>query len=474
MKIKTLLLSLLLCALVIIAVPYMQSYAYFGWLAALLISSRLGDIRYGLVSLLVLSVGTYIVLEGYKYPTAQIAVNFGFTILVSIVILYVQHLLKQRKTTLRKSEEKYKAFISSSSEAIWRFKSEKPVSISLPINEQIDLLYMYGYLAECNDAMARTYGYESHKDIVGTRLSTLMPYNQLNIDYLTAFIKNDYSIMDAESSEVDKNGKRLYILNSLIGQVENGFIDTAWGVQRNITEQVLKQQAVEMLNNELEYFVHAMLHDIQDPIRLIYSYVQLTLEKDRVTLSEDGAKYLESVYDAAKRIEAFTDALLLQAQSSKQTSSKVLPTTEVLEMALKNLEFLIQEKNATIEYSSKEILNVDVDATSLMQIFQNLISNSIKYSKEGVSPVVKISCRLMYQYVQFTVEDNGRGIPHTDKNLIFNIYTLPPRGHHKSGVGLRIVRKLVNSYDGRLTISSEEGQGTTIYFTLPKGEIGTK
>src|SRR5215217_591046 len=139
---------------------------------------------------------------------------------------------------VRESEERYRSFIEQSTEGIWRFELEEPVPIDLAPDEQIERFYRHSYLAECNDAMARMYGYTRAEEIVGARLDDLLPRSvQENVDYLQAFVRSGYRLSDAESQEVDRYGRTKYFMNDLTGIVENEYLLRVWGTQRDITER---------------------------------------------------------------------------------------------------------------------------------------------------------------------------------------------------------------------------------------------
>lgn len=147
---------------------------------------------------------------------------------------------KQRSTEeiLRQSEERYKAFIANSTEGIWRFELDKPIRTTLSVKTQIARIFKYSYLAECNDAMAKMYGFNHAEEIIGARLPDLMiPQEQANIDYLTAFIHSGYKLTGVETHERDKNGTLHIFENNLIGIVEGDYVLRAWGTQRDITKQ---------------------------------------------------------------------------------------------------------------------------------------------------------------------------------------------------------------------------------------------
>lgn len=129
-------------------------------------------------------------------------------------------------------------FIEVTTEATWRFHHEQPLDITLPEDEQVEHLYLYSALAECNDAFARMYGFRTAADVIGTRLVVFCPpSNAENVAYLRSFIRSGYRLEDAESHEIDRYGNTKYFVNNLVGIFERGQLVGAWGTQRDVTEQ---------------------------------------------------------------------------------------------------------------------------------------------------------------------------------------------------------------------------------------------
>lgn len=138
---------------------------------------------------------------------------------------------------LRNIERRYHWLMDHATESIWRFELEVPIPIGLPVEEQIERCYRFGYLAEVSQSTAKMYGYPTSQAMVGMRLEAFMPRNQTNNDFLNTFIQNGYQIFDAVSSELDKKGNAKWFKNKLVGEVEAGLLVRAWGASLDITDR---------------------------------------------------------------------------------------------------------------------------------------------------------------------------------------------------------------------------------------------
>ncbi len=161
--------------------------------------------------------------------------------------------VKDTEKKLRDNEERYKAFIKNSKEGVWRFELEKPIPVSLPAKKQIDLMYKHAYMAETNATMAKMYGYKSPRSLIGMRLDTFLPRTDpRSIEYLLAFISEDYGLSGVDSQEKDKHGNDKHFSNSLTGYVENGELLRAWGTQQDITERKIAEEKLNYRTALLE------------------------------------------------------------------------------------------------------------------------------------------------------------------------------------------------------------------------------
>jgi PAS domain S-box-containing protein len=157
---------------------------------------------------------------------------------------------------MEKSEERYRAIVEHSSEAVWCMEIDPPCSISLSDADQIGHFYEHGYLTECNDVMAQMYGFATATEIVGVRMSDILPRsNPDNQAYLRAFIQSNYRLADAESQEFDKEGHTKFFLNNLIGIVQDDAIVRAWGTQRDITGRKRAENALRESEERYERLI---------------------------------------------------------------------------------------------------------------------------------------------------------------------------------------------------------------------------
>lgn len=402
--------------------------------------------------------------------------------------LFARDITEERRTriALEESEERYRAFLAQSSEAIWRFELEKPVATDLPLNEQIDAFYQYGYLAECNDTMAHQYGYRSAQDIIGKRLGDLLPKSDSrSTEYLRNFIKSNFRMESAESVDLDRCGQRHVYLNNLLGIHENGLLVRAWGTQRDITKEKQAEAAVRKLNGELEKrvedrtvalrsankeleaFCYSVSHDLRAPLRSVISQSNILLEDHGDRLDEPGIDTLKRLIKTAKNMANTIDDLIeLSKLQRAQMRKEDVDFTELS-------EFIAQELRARGTCSSTEFviqpgMEVHADKGLLRVALMNLVENACKFAGRNENPRVEIGCSRINEMPTFFVRDNGVGFDMKYVDKIFRPFERLHRAedYPGTGIGLANVERVVERHGGRVWAEGELGKGATFYFTL--------
>ncbi|HEY4786563.1 MAG TPA: ATP-binding protein, partial [Bacteroidales bacterium] len=235
------------------------------------------------------------------------------------------------------------------------------------------------------------------------------------------------------------------------------------------TEQVLFSLNEELLrsNKELEQFAYVASHDLQEPLRMVSSFTQLLAQRYKNKLDQDAKDFIQFAVDGASRMQTLINDLL--AFSRIQTRGKEFSDVdmhEVLAKVMYNLNVKIQEKNALVTID--ELPVVFADEGQMVQLFQNLVGNAIKFS--AGTPVVHISSQEENDHFIFSVKDNGIGIEKQYFERIFQIFQrLQPKDEYEgTGIGLAICKRVVERHGGRIWVESELDKGTTFYFTIRK------
>jgi PAS domain S-box-containing protein len=239
--------------------------------------------------------------------------------------------------------------------------------------------------------------------------------------------------------------------------------------ERKRAESVLAQQSAELArsNSELEQFAYIASHDLQEPLRMVGSYVQLLERNYKNLFDAKGEEYIAYAVDGAKRMQMLINDLLAYSRVGTQGNEFALTDCAgVVGLAIKNLQKAIQESGATI--TCEPLPTVRADRMQLLQLFQNLLANAIKFRAEQ-SPEIHIMAKHTDGFWQFAVKDNGIGIEPRHFERIFLIFQrLHSRRHYPgTGMGLAICKKIVDRHGGTIWPVSEPGMGTTFFFTLP-------
>jgi len=238
--------------------------------------------------------------------------------------------------------------------------------------------------------------------------------------------------------------------------------------------QRLRDRAAELTrsNAELESFAYVASHDLQEPLRMVSSYVELLARRYQGQLDDDADEFIAYAVDGANRMRNLINDLLLYSRAGTRGKDlEVVDGEAVLSASLANLRLAIEESGATISHDP--LPTILADARQLGQVFQNLISNAIKFRSDK-PPEIHISAERTGDNWCFAVRDNGIGLAPEFFDRIFVIFQ---RLHTKeeypgTGIGLAVSKRIVERHGGQIWLESQPGEGTTFYFTLPgNGEV---
>jgi PAS domain S-box-containing protein len=239
-------------------------------------------------------------------------------------------------------------------------------------------------------------------------------------------------------------------------------------------ENRVRERTVELArsNAELEQFAYVSTHDLQEPLRMVVHYVQLLEHRYKDRLDAEGAEFIAYAVEGAKRMHKLIDGLLdfarVRIQGRLFTPT---PSETVLAHVLENLTPTIKETQAQITHDPLPVVRADGD--QLAQVFQSLLDNALKFRKPGVPPRIHLAAERRGEEWWFSVRDNGIGIAPEYHDRIFQIFQ---RLHKRqtyagTGIGLAIVKRIVERHGGRVYIDSTLGEGSIFSFTIPVSEL---
>jgi signal transduction histidine kinase len=278
---------------------------------------------------------------------------------------------------------------------------------------------------------------------------------------------------DMTAVDCIKEGATDYVLKGALTRlpiaIRRALLEKGLREQRQLAEKKLAEKVEELArsNRDLEQFAYVASHDLQEPLRMVAAYTQLLAERYRGKLDENADKYIGYAVEGALRMQTLIlDLLAFSRVGRAETDRKNGECNAALNNALENLRSAIEESGAVVTHD--HLPAVAVDPTQLVQLFQNLIGNAIKFRGKEV-PTIRVSAEKQDATWLFAVADNGIGVSSQYKDKIFVIFQrLHTREEYSgNGVGLAICKKIVEHHGGRIWVESEIGCGATFHFTLP-------
>ncbi|MEO6903476.1 MAG: ATP-binding protein [Bacteroidia bacterium] len=332
--------------------------------------------------------------------------------------------------------------------------------------------------------------------------SELITAATISLNELFVFVKNSFSnnstdfiqksIIKVELSSLPyissliENQQKNILLNYIDAYVKNsdekiiiyGVIEKFYSLrQTNVTKQFYnhfieqdtllrkKEEEIIQIKQEGDQFVYAASHDLQEPLRMINSYLQLLATKYKDKLDTNANEFIDFALDGSGRMKDLINGLLEFSRLNNTSLSKAVNTNTVISSVIKNLSQEIEDTNAVIEYN--DLPEIQGDANLFIKLFQHLISNAIKF-KSNEAPQINITAKKIDNGYCFAVKDNGIGI---QKKYSEKIFTIFQRLHAKhvypsAGIGLAVCKKIIEKYNGKIWVDSELNEGSTFYFTL--------
>lgn len=322
------------------------------------------------------------------------------------------------------------------------------------------------------------YDVDEANETAGFWATLIHPEDQPKIDECLETFNNPLEMyMESEYRLKKADGQYAHIYDKgFIVRDKNGKAIRMIGASQDVTklrenELQLKKHAKELAtsNEELEQFAYVASHDLQEPLRMVTGFLTQLDKKYGDILDEKGKKYIDFAVDGAKRMRQIILDLLDYSRVGRTMNDRENIDLNELVGDIKILfRKEIEEKNAVIEFSKLPLLTGY--SAPLRQVFQNLIGNALKYCKEDSPVNIKITADELTDHWQFSVTDNGIGI---EKEYFDKIFIIFQRLHNKdeysgTGLGLAITKKIIENMGGKIWLSSEEGKGSTFYFTILK------
>jgi PAS domain S-box-containing protein len=382
------------------------------------------------------------------------------------------HGLLRQRTAMRETE----AQIESMARAAQHREAFFAMSLDMLCIADID-----GYFRQLNPAWSRL-GW-SFEELCGRPFLEFVHPDDVaaTLEVMGKLTTSDYSTVEFENRYRCRDGTYRWLLWTSRTSYDAAHPDDRlyYAVAHDITERKAREEQLRLQseklarsNADLEQFAHIASHDLQEPLRMVTSYVRLLEKRYKGHLDAQADKYIHYAVDGALRMHALINDLLAYSRVNSEGLELVpVDSGTVLARALDDLRVVIEDSGARLAIG--ELPVVLADAGQIRQVFQNLVGNAVKFTARGEAPQVGIAAVPepgAPETVRFTVADRGIGIEPHHFQRIFEIFQrLHGRGEYPgTGIGLAVCQKIVQRHGGRIWVESEVGRGTAFHFTLQR------
>jgi len=313
-------------------------------------------------------------------------------------------------------------------------------------------------------------GYK-REEAIGRPASDFFLNGAKEVQRIYRMLKREGTIQNYETELITKEGNTISIsLSASPLKNEKGEIMGILGISKDITERKKAEKELQQRKEELESLIYSISHDLKAPVASLEGYSSLLLEEYKDKLDAEGRHYLERMKKNINQMTMLIQDLLELSRIGKMMSPpKEVPASEIIQEVLDELRFQIEKRGIELVVA-ENLPSIYCDRKRMEIVFSNLIDNSIKYMGDTQDPKIEIGYEDKGDVHLFFVKDNGIGIEEKYHDKIFVLFQRlhDLRDVEGTGVGLTIVKKIIESHHGTITVSSQKGKGATFFFTLPK------
>jgi PAS domain S-box-containing protein len=323
-----------------------------------------------------------------------------------------------------------------------------------------------GRIQSWNRGATRMFGY-SISEIIGCSSELLIPeISRPELDAALARARAGEATEQLVSEWVRKDRTRLAVAVTISPFLQNGEVSGLSMIVRDITSLRAKTVELERSNEELEQFAFVASHDLQEPLRMVVSFMDLLKRSHAGALDETALKYVDFAVDGASRMKQLIDALLVYSRvDARGGDFERVQLSAVFENVIRLIPLLVQESGARI--TCDVLPEVWGDSAQLEQLMQNLLSNAIKFRSDRPLEI-RVKCSDQSTHWEVSVQDNGIGFETRHADRIFQMFQRVHDRDSGSGIGLAIARRIIGRHGGRIWANAVAGEGAVFRFTLPK------
>ena len=365
--------------------------------------------------------------------------------------------VEERTEELRQSEERYRAVFEQSRDAIFIAQD------GVVVDTNQAALDLFGFTREgaIGSKVGDRYADPSDR---GRFREEISKHGSI-MDFEVKLLKHDGTVMDClltASGQDDVNGAGVRRIQGVVRDI----------TAHNIADRALRQYSEDLArsNSDLQQFAYVASHGLQEPLRMVSSYTQMLARRYKDRLDADADEFIGYAVDGATRMQTLINDLLAYSRlGTPEASFEAVDCNSLLGQVEADLRSNVEESGAEISYTN--LPTVNADRSQLAQVFQNLIGNAIKFRGEEPPRIQVSGGRLGAEWL-FSVSDNGIGIEPKYADRVFVIFQrLGTREQYPgTGIGLAICKRIVENHGGRIWFESEQGKGTTFFFSIPVAE----